>query len=184
MKSRPSKLDRYAEQLAELEAEGKKLADMQAWLKAEGCPVSLGRLSDFLASARQERLHQTLFGMIATGARMNNELDAQFEKNPAPEIEQLIRVTKTLISSLQVQGVANPDLLELSNTMQKTVLDFAKLDLKREELALAQDKFEFNATREAMAKLDTLKAIKADSKLTEEEKMYQARMQLFGSAPE
>lgn len=125
MKPRESKLDRYAEQLAELEAEKKTLVEMQAWLKAEGCSVSLGRISSFLAAQRQERLHQELFGMIATGARMNKDLDVAFEQNPAPEIERLIQVSKTLIATLQVQGLANPDMLTLANAMQKTVLDYA-----------------------------------------------------------
>lgn len=50
-------------------------------------------------------------------------------------------------------------------------------------IALDRDKFEFDATKLALAKLDTLKTIKANSKLTEEEKLKQARLELFGIAP-
>jgi hypothetical protein len=71
---------------------------------------------------------------------MNRELDDAYARNPAPEIDQLIRVSKTLIMSLQVQGVANPKLLVLANRMQQTVLQYlsgvtkAKLEAQKLEL--------------------------------------------------
>lgn len=48
---------------------------------------------------------------------------------------------------------------------------------------LDRDKFEFDASREALAKLETLKAIKTNSKLTEDQKLEQARLELFGVTP-
>lgn len=183
MKSRPSKLDRYAEQLAELEAEGLTLADMQKWLKAENISVSPSRLSVFLESQRTARLHERLLGQIATGSRAHQEIEKQFSKNAAPELETLIKLHRVLIMQLSTQAAADPALLEMVSNAMKPVMDFAKLNLKRDELTLAKDKFEFDATREAMKKLDTLKAIKADSKLTEEEKLQQARLELFGVTP-
>lgn len=183
MKSRESKLDRYAEQLDELEAEKKTLAEMQAWLKAEGCEVSLGRLSAFLASRRQERLHQQLFGLIATGARMNKELDAAFTANPAPDIEQLIRVTKTLISSLQVQGQANPDLLTLANAMQKTVLDYAsgKTRAELEERKLGIQERRVVLLEQKAAAFDQAKGVLENKEMTEEQRAARMR-EVFGIA--
>lgn len=54
---------------------------------------------------------------------------------------------------------------------------------KARSTTLDRDKFQFDATREAMAKLDSLKAIKTNSKLTEAQKLEQARLELFGVAP-
>ena len=51
------------------------------------------------------------------------------------------------------------------------------------EANTAREKFEFDATRAALKKLDSLKAIKTNSKLSEDEKLEQARLELFGVAP-
>jgi hypothetical protein len=58
-----------------------------------------------------------------------------------------------------------------------------KASLDERRLSLDEQKFQFNATREALAKLDSLKAIKSNSKLTEEQKLEQARLELFGVTP-
>lgn len=184
MKPRQSKLDAYAEQLGEWELAGKTLKEMAGELHEQGCDVSLGRLSDYLSSARDAKREAKLFNLVASGGRMNKELDAAFAKNPAPEIAQLIRVVKTLVMSLQLQGETNPEMLDLGNSMLKTVLDFAKLETKREEVKLAVDKHQFDATRAAMAKLPELKAIATNKDLSEDQKLEQARLALFGSAPQ
>ncbi len=145
MKERKSKLDQYAEQLWELDQDKRTLAWMQAWLKEEGCVTSASTLSEWLAAERQRRLEAQLFGQIASGGRMNKELDQAYEKNPAPEIDRLIQVTKTLIMSLQVKGAADPAMLGLANSMQSTVLDYlsglTKAQFKERELKLKEDKF-------------------------------------------
>ncbi len=51
------------------------------------------------------------------------------------------------------------------------------------EQNLAEAKFQFDATKAALAKLDSLKAIRNNSKLSEDEKLEQARLELFGTAP-
>jgi glycine/D-amino acid oxidase-like deaminating enzyme len=56
-------------------------------------------------------------------------------------------------------------------------------DLKQQQVGLDRDKFQFDATKAALAKLDSLKAIKGNSKLSEEQKLEQARLELFGVAP-
>lgn len=117
-------MDPYAARLDEWEREGKTLAQMQVALVEDGCRVALSSLSAFLARKRQEVAEQEMFAVIASGGKMNRELDAAFEANPAPEVERLIDISKTLIMSLQVNGRANPKLLALANGMQQTVLDY------------------------------------------------------------
>jgi len=56
-------------------------------------------------------------------------------------------------------------------------------DLKSQQVTLDKNKFEFDATRAALAKLPELKAISANKELSEDQKLEQARLALFGSAP-
>lgn len=145
MKQRANKLDPFKERLREWEAAGKTLMQMQTELQADGCRCALSSIGDYLARMRQEDMERSLFAMIATGGRMNRELDAAFEKNPEPDVERLIQVTKTLIMSLQVQGTANPKMLGLANSMQMTVLSYlsgkTKAALEARKLELSESKY-------------------------------------------
>src|SRR4051812_11156739 len=119
-----NKLDPFAARLDEWDAEKKTLAEMLAALKEDGCQSSASSLSDWLTRRRKERQEKDFFALVATGGRMNRELDAAYSMNPAPEIDQMMRVSKTLIMSLQVHGAANPKLLSLANSMQQTFLNY------------------------------------------------------------
>jgi hypothetical protein len=140
-----NKLDPFAERLVEWRAEGLTLAKMREQLALDGCVVGISSISDYCLRLEREAQEKELFATIATGGRMNRELDAAFAKDPAPEIEQLIRVSKTLIMSLQVQGVANPKLLALANSMQETVLTYlsgrTKAELEARKLELSESKY-------------------------------------------
>jgi hypothetical protein len=91
-------------------------------------------------------MEREFFAQIATGGRMNKELDAAYKENPEPAIEQLIRMSKTLIMSLNVHGVANPKLLSLATNMQMGVLEYlsakTKAEFKGRELALKEAAFQ------------------------------------------
>jgi len=140
-KQKASKLDPFAETIRGMDKEGKTLAEMQEWLKEEGVSVAASTLSVFLESLRQAESEQALFGLIASGGRMNKELDKAYEENPAPGIDRLIAVTKSLVMSLQVKGAADPKLLNLANSMQQTVLAYtmgqAKAALEQQKLSIA-----------------------------------------------
>lgn len=53
-------------------------------------------------------------------------------------------------------------------------------DLNVKKVTLDRDKFEFDAAKAALDAIDTLRKIKSNSGLTEEEKIQQARLELFG----
>jgi hypothetical protein len=55
-----------------------------------------------------------------------------------------------------------------------------KQDLAAQNLKLDRDKFEFRAAELALSQIESLRSIKADSNLTEEQKIKQARIKLFG----
>jgi hypothetical protein len=133
-----SKLDRYTEVLLEMEAATppKTLAEMQAWLKAEGVVVSPSTISRFLESSRQSRLQEKLLARIASGADQCAAVEKQFSKNPAPELETLIKLQRVLILNLSTQANADPDLMKLVAMSFGSVMEAERLRLKRGEQAL------------------------------------------------
>jgi hypothetical protein len=175
------KLDPFAERLVEWRTEGKTLQQMQEQLKLDGCVVSLSLISQYISKLHQQELEEKLFATIATGGRMNKELSEAFQKDPAPEIGRLIEMTKTLVLSLQVHGVANPKLLSLANNMQRTVLDYlsgrTKAELDRQKLELEERRVK--VLEEKAAKADQAKGVLEDKALTEEQRVARMR-EVFG----
>lgn len=164
-KSRPNKLDPYAERLDEWAAEGKTLQQMRDQLALDGCMVALSSLSEFLSRRRQSRMEAELFSTIATGGRMIKQLDSAFSANPAPQMEQLIQISKTLVMSLQVKGATDPDLLKLADSMLQTVLTYmsgqTKAELERRKLELSESKYRDQVAerdRRIQAEIDKAKA--------------------------
>jgi hypothetical protein len=140
MKGRKSKLDPHADRIAEwYRAEPSlTLEDCCARLRALGCPVSTGRLSDYLAAQRAQALQDSLLAGIVSGSRMARQIDEAFAKNPPPELKTLVGLVKNLVLNLNVNGQADPALLDVANTMLKTVLEFARLEAKQADTALAE----------------------------------------------
>jgi DNA-binding phage protein len=142
MKARKSKLDAHADQLGEWQSQNLTLAEMQSRLAAVGCTVSLGRLSGFLESLRQQELQARVLGNIASGSRMNREVEFAFRNNPEPELKTLVSFIKRLLLTLQVEGSVNPELLISANALFKSLMDYLKVEQKAQELALSREKFE------------------------------------------
>jgi transcriptional regulator with XRE-family HTH domain len=136
IKQRASKLDQFAEVLMGMDAEKKTLAEMQAWLKAEGCTVSPATLSSWLSGERSRRLQAKLLAQIATGARTVREVEAEFAKNPAPGLETITKMLRVFILQLSTQANVQPELFELVNPLMKSVMDFAKLELAGKQTAM------------------------------------------------
>jgi hypothetical protein len=169
-----SKLDQYAETLLAMDGEKKTLADMQAWLKEEGVTVSQGQLSKFLSALRSERQQASLLESIVLGARQVKEVNRRFEKNPAPELESLIKLLRVSILQLATQAQANPELLKLVDQLTRTVMEFVsgqtKALHKERERRLAEDKFQIEfcelvltqAIREAAERIATSSLSQAD----------------------
>ncbi len=176
-----SKLDRYAEQLSAMEAEGKTLAEMQAWLKAEACAISLSGLSRWLESARSARSQERFLTLVATGGRQCQELDAAFKKNPEPGIATLIKMFQVIILKLNIEGSANPENLKLADQLSRTALEFingqTRAEFKRVELDQAERKLKLSEQKAAQA--DQAKGILQSKDLSEEQKR-QRMLELFG----
>lgn len=139
-KQRESKLDRHAPTLLDMDAARKTLEEMRAWLKEEGCVVSLSSLSRFLESSRSRLLQEKLLAQITSGAQQCAAVEKQFGKNPAPELETLIKLQRVLILNLSTQANADPELMKLVATSFSAVLDSERLRLKQSQIDLDQRK--------------------------------------------
>lgn len=102
--------------------------------------------------------------------------------------EALDRKVKGVVEGFAIQAAGV--LMTREQGLKHTELETARLALRKESIAqkqteiqLAREKFEWNGARESLRQLDTLKAIKANSTLTEDQKLEQARLALFGVAP-
>src|ERR1017187_2467874 len=150
-KQKPSKLDPFAERLTQWftpkdkGGDGLTLAEAQAQLKLDGCSVSPARLSLWWAARQQEFLRDTLLGQIASGARQCAAVEKSFAKNPAPELETLIKLQRVILLNLSTQANVDPSLLDLIGNSFKAVLTAEKLKLQRESLSLDREKFELES---------------------------------------
>lgn len=182
-KKKKSKLDQFAQPLADMDAQAKTLDEMLAWLGEEGVICSHSTLSDFLSAQRQSRLQASLLAQIASGARQCKDVDAAFAKHPAPGLETLIGLFKVLIMQLTTVGASDPEMLKLADQLSRTALEFingqTKARFKERELTLAEAKFHFDAAKKCLEKLPELKEVSNRPRLTDEEKAKAIQQILF-----
>lgn len=184
MKARKSKLDQYAETLLAMDDDKKSLVEIQGWLKAEGVTVASSSLSRYLESLRQSRLESELLGQIASGARQCQEVEKQFGKNPAPELETLIKLHRVLILQMSTQGKTDPEYLKLSDQLLRTAMEYVsgmtKAGHKERELKLAEEKFELEFSEKILDKALREHAERiANSSLSQADKIAAMRQAAF-----
>lgn len=182
-----SRLDPHAETLAlwftprdqgglglTLEEASKRL------LKEHGVKVSLSRLSFWWQDQQQRALQAKVLAGIATGARLNRDIEAQFAKHPAPEFDSLLRLFKTITLQLAVNGQTDPDLLRLAESFGRLIMEERKAStsakLKEQELALETRRVALLESKAALA--DQARDV-VTAKLSPEEQQQRLR-QIFG----
>jgi hypothetical protein len=171
-------LDRFREDLDQwLFTDNLSYKEALERLSAEhGYTCSSGALSRW----RQSRAQGRMLEEIAAKAKFSRDVVAQFSesngKQEAAFKAMLQQVAFDLVSS------PNPDPTALAQVIG-AALKAGDQELKAAALSLDRSKFEFDAAKAAMAALPALLAIKRDTSLTEDDKLEQARLKLFGSTP-
>src|ERR1051325_1315106 len=140
-KGKKSKLSAHAEQLDEwFGQEDMTLTEACGRLVKIGCPVSLARLSEWRRNRQWQRMREQLIEQIEAGARHCEGVERELGRNPAPELETLIKLHRVIILQLSAQTDAKPETVRLVTTLMKPVMDWARLQEQRKERELAEQK--------------------------------------------
>lgn len=97
-----------------------------------------------------------ILSFIAGGAQMSQKIESAYQENPAPAIETLVKVSRTLVMQLQVQGATDPEKLEMANALFKNVLDFLKLQDKKADREFEIEKYKDATRTKLQAGLDAV----------------------------
>jgi hypothetical protein len=93
------------------------------------------------APINREQLQAELLSQITHGARLCADVETKLSQNPAPELETLIKLYRVLILKFSLEAEVAPALFRLANDLMKPVLDWARLQEKRKERELAEQKY-------------------------------------------
>ncbi len=178
-RGRPSKLERYTRLLLEWKAKGVSSKEMQERLAKKGCQVTQVGVCAWFRCRQDREERGKILELIANGGEMNREMDRAYARDPAPEVERLIELTKTMVMELQVKGASDPSLLGMADRMQRTVVDFVKLRQREKQLEFLVKRWEFDMTKAAMAIAAEMHNPEL-SRLSDEEKIELLRRRLFG----
>ena len=177
MKAKVSKLDPYAERLQEWFLGGKTLVEAQGLLGADGCSVSLGRLSEWWSSRQSWIQGEQLIQQITSGANQCREVEAAFGAHPAPELETVIKLHRVLAMQFATRANVDPKMMEQAERATKMVLEFAKLLEKRRVTDLDERRVKLLEQKSALA--DAATGVMGDKALSEEQRAARMR-ELFG----
>lgn len=160
----------------------------QKWLAEYGIRISVNALQGFYNSLAMRRRYFSLVAQQQAQQR-KDELPEDMEKAIKDQVEQMMfELAYTNMSEgnkLQLIALQqNADGMKGNFAIKKSGLDLRRQAEQRlvEKDKLAREKFEFDAAKAALAQAAKLKTISA-SKLSDAEKIDQARLALFGELP-
>ena len=175
-KPKPSRLDPFADEIQEwIEEENVTFAEAVRRLKTRGCSISVGNLSKWWHKRRNQALEEQLLDQIESAGDQCRKLDRAFRKSPAPVIDTLLKVHRVLLLKLNNQANVDPKLIDLASSAFKPLFEWARIDMKKEELEdaklerrneadLKRAAEQRNATREGL-RPETLEQIEKELKL-------------------
>lgn len=136
-----TKLDPHRDELirwtdAAPEGEGLTLAAAVARLQSQhSLSVSAAFLSKFLERQRRRRAVDDLMTRVATGSQRSAALKEQFGESPPPELATLIHLLQLVVFELTVKGSSDETVMGMVTALSGRILDFEKINVKRDELA-------------------------------------------------
>ncbi len=88
-----------------------------------------------------EELLETLLERIARGGKLCREVEQQLKQHPCPELETIIKVHRVLVLGLSGEAQADPERFKLVSALMKPVLEWARLEERRKQRELAEQKY-------------------------------------------
>lgn len=184
-KSRPSKLDAYAEQLDGWlcsQAEGGEGITLRAAVERLAelkCAVSISGVSKWWTN-RQAQLNEAAFlERLRTGAETTRRVRAALVKDPPPALQELIAIHRKLVFDLATDRTADPKLLELANSLTKSVLEFAKLEERSRQTTLGERRVQLLEKKAEQA--DATEGVIDDVNLSPDEREQRIK-EIYGRA--
>jgi hypothetical protein len=157
LKSRPSKLDAHAADLRRWFGEEKvTLEEARSRLAAAGCPVSVGRLSEWWGQEQGREMEEQLLADVASGSRLAREIAAEAQDAP-PQIASLIKLIERLIMAVSTRGDL-PTQLKVIPSLIAPALEWSRQQHSAERLALEKQKFTTALKTKIEAGLDEIAA--------------------------
>jgi hypothetical protein len=112
------------------------------------CPTSASNSCRDLAES--SAVQEQLLNQIEAGAKLCRKVEAQLRAHPAPGLETIVQLYRVLVLKLSGDLQAQPETLALINALMKPVLDWERLEEKRKDRELEQQKYrDQQAAREA-----------------------------------
>jgi hypothetical protein len=87
-----------------------------------------------------EELLESLLAQIAEGGKLCQEIKRQFKQHRCPELETIIKLHRTLVLSLCGQAQAMPERFALVSALMKPVMEWARLEEKRNQRKWTEQK--------------------------------------------
>lgn len=177
MKTRKSKLDLFSEQLTEWFAANKTYAEVQKFLaEKHGLSISVSRLAAWWDGQMQKRQEEELQERICRASRLTAEVEAQFAKNPAPELGQILKVLNVIILELQLRSKEEPAYIKMLPSLVGQALDALKIQQGEKKLGLDERRIKLLEARAQQA--EAAQQV-TESNLSPEEKQQKMRS-IFG----
>jgi hypothetical protein len=100
-----------------------------------------------LGPEEAHRLEEELLERLAQGARLCQELESKLRQDPAPELETILKLHRVLVLRLSAEAQARPEMLSLVSALMKPLLDWARIEEKRKDRELAEQKYREQAAQ-------------------------------------
>jgi hypothetical protein len=83
---------------------------------------------------------ERLLDLLEQAGQQCRELELAYGKEPAPSVELLLNLHRTMVLDFAVRATADPDLLKWVKELMRPVMDWAHVEEKRKDRALAERK--------------------------------------------
>ena len=93
------------------------------------------------AALSAEELREQLLEQVAEGGRLCRELETRLNQCPAPELEVLIKFYRVLVLKACGEAQAGPERLAFFSALMKAILEWARLEEKRKQRELTEQKY-------------------------------------------
>ena len=97
----------------------------------------------------RDLIQEELLAQITHGGRLCAAMERQLAKDPAPELETLIKLHRVLILKFSVEASVNPELFKLVCDLMKPAMGWAQLQQRRKAHDLAEQKYRDNCATKA-----------------------------------